>query len=48
MTNLTEKENQLLAALIRLGDSKETALKTVISERGRSDNSESYRVAYES
>ena len=46
MKDLTQKELDLFKSLIRLGDSKELALKTVLSERERNNNSELYDMAY--
>ncbi len=43
---LTEKETETFKILVRLGDSEELALKTVINERVRPDNHEVYRNAY--
>lgn len=47
-TTLTDKETEMINTLIRLGDSKELAEKTVIANRSKEDNAESYRFAYES
>lgn len=46
--NFTEQEIETIKALIRLGDSKELAEKTVIESRAKESNREFYRAAYES
>jgi len=45
---LTTKEIETVKTLIRLGDSEELAIKTVLEGREKADNSEFYRIAYES
>jgi len=44
---LTTKEIETLTILVRLGDSKELALKTVLNERGKDNSTDFYRNAYE-
>ena len=46
MKNLTAKEIETLNILVRLGDSKELALATVISERENEVNVTFYENAY--
>lgn len=46
MENLTEKETKLLKSLIRLGDSKKLALKTVLAGRKKNFSTEMYELAY--
>jgi hypothetical protein len=43
---LTAKEQETVKSLIKLGDTKEEAIETVLEERKRPDNSEFYRFAY--
>ena len=45
---LTTKEIETVKILIRLGDSEELAIETVLKGRGKEDNTEIYRLAYES
>lgn len=45
MTTLTKAQTELFNTLVRLGDSKELALKTVITEE-KKENSEMYYKAY--
>lgn len=45
---LTKKEIETVKSLIRLGDSEEVAIKTVLNERNNSKDSDIYRIAYES
>lgn len=45
---LTTKEIETVKTLIRLGDSEELAINTVLEDRKKKDNSEIYRLAYES
>jgi|DEB0MinimDraft_10_1074344.scaffolds.fasta_scaffold63326_3 hypothetical protein len=45
---LTTKEIETVKTLIRLGDSEELAIKTVLEGREKAYNSELYRIAYES
>ena len=45
MTNLTEAQKNLFDTLVRLGDSKELALETVLDKK--ENNSDIYRLAYE-
>ena len=44
MKNLTKKQNKLFNILVQLGDSKELALKTVLSEKEK--DSSMYQIAY--
>ena len=46
MTDLNQKELELFNSLVRLGDSKELALKTVISGRDNKSNVAFYENAY--
>ena len=43
-----DKALETFKSLVRLGDSRELAVATVISEKYRNNDSEIYRVAYES
>lgn len=43
---LTESEQKTVASLIRLGDSKELAIETVIKQRSKQDATEFYHNAY--
>ena len=45
---LTAKEIERVETLICLGDSKELAIKTVIEARKKEENTEFYRLAYQS
>lgn len=47
MANLTNKELETFKILVRLGDSKELALKTVLSERQKQTNNQFYINGYE-
>ena len=42
MTNLTQKEQQTVNNLVKLGDSLELAIKTVLDLRDEPDNTEFY------
>ena len=44
---LTKKDKELFVSLIMLGDDFDTALKTVLSEKEKHDNSEFYKFALE-
>ena len=44
--NLTEKENNEVNTLIRLGDSEELAVQTVINNRSRNTDNSVYFQAY--
>jgi len=44
--NLTEKEQQTVGRLLKLGDTLELAVKTVIEQRCEDDNTEWYYNAY--
>jgi hypothetical protein len=46
MTNLTASQIKTVKSLIRLGDSKELAIKTVLNQKEFDDSV--YRLAYES
>ena len=46
MITLTQKEQDLVKSLIRLGDTEKVAIETVLEERKKPDNSEYYRFAY--
>lgn len=46
MKNLTEKQKKTYESLIRLGDSKELALKTVLEMVKEEEPSEMYQIAY--
>lgn len=46
MTNLTQKEQDQVKRLIKLGDSLELAIKTVLDLRDEPDNTEFYYNAY--
>tara|TARA_R110000772_G_C12983802_1_gene406187 strand:- start:109 stop:255 length:147 start_codon:yes stop_codon:yes gene_type:complete len=46
MTTLTPEQKKLYKTLIRLGDSKELALKTVLNQKLQNKDSEIYRIAY--
>jgi hypothetical protein len=46
MTNLTASQVKTVKSLIRLGDSKELAIKTVLNQKEFDDSV--YRLAYES
>jgi hypothetical protein len=43
-TNLTTEQKNLFNTLVRLGDSKELALKTVLEQKEK--NTEMYQIAY--
>lgn len=45
MKNLTAKQQDLFETLVRLGDSKEFALETVLKQE-KKESSELYRLAY--
>jgi hypothetical protein len=44
--NFTEAEKKEIEILIRLGDSRELAERTVVAERSRPDNRAAYAAAY--
>lgn len=47
MEKLTKKEMESFKILVRLGDSEELALETVLKEREKEDASEFYKQGYE-
>jgi len=46
MKNLSVEQKRIYEILIKLGDSKELALKTVLNEKLQNKDSEIYRKAY--